>query len=469
METGPQTMIPILTSFAPLFSKPVFAHVQLLVAGAILAPGKRTITALLRVIGKGEECHFQTYHRVLNRDRWSPLKAASLLLAWLLITLAPAGALVFGIDDTIERRRGAKIRAKGIYRDPVRSSQSHFVKASGLRWIVMALLVEIPWAKRVWALPFLTVLAPSERYHQERGRQHKTVVDWARQMITLVRRWCPDRAIVVVADQTYAVLRLLDRCRQLSVTLVTRLRLDAALYDPAPPREPGQIGRPRRKGQRQPTLQQRLNDPTTEWNRVKITDWYGTGARTVEVATGTAVWYHGGEPVVPIRWVLVRPLPKEADGREPFEPQALLCTDLGETPEQVLVWFVRRWTMEVTFEEARAHLGIETQRQWNDRAIARTTPALLGLYSLVTLGAHRGAEKGELRVRRAAWYPKELPTFSDALACIRRQLWTGATLRGFETTESIFTSGLTPDRKELHEPLSPAIVSHLIETLCYAN
>lgn len=331
--TLPQDMIVVLSSFAPLFSLPVFQHVQLLVAGALLTPGKRTVTAILRVMGQSQDPHFQTYHRVLNRDRWSSRKVAEVLLAWLLKRLVPEGEVVLGIDETLERRRGEQIAAKGIYRDPVRSSQSHFVKASGLRWIVMDLLVTIPCANRVWALPFLSVLAPSERYHEKQGRRHKTVVGWTRQMITQVRRWCPGRKLVLVADQTYAVLRLLDRCRQLSVTMVTRLRLDAALYDPAPPRVPGTLGAPRKKGERQPTLKQRLADPATEWTRVRVADWYGEGARTIEVATGTAVWYHGGEPVVPLRWVLARPLPKQEDGRDPFEPQALLCTEPTASPE----------------------------------------------------------------------------------------------------------------------------------------
>jgi hypothetical protein len=148
-----------------------------------------------------------------------------------------------------------------------------------------------------------------------------------------------------------------------------------------------------------------------------VEQWYGEGPREVEVATDTAVWYHTGKPPVAIRWVLIR------DPKQAFKPQALLSTNLEHTPEQILPWFVRRWTMEVTFEEARAHLGMETQRQWNARAIARTTPALLGLYSIVTLTAHLLIEKGITTVRRMAWYRKTRPTFSDALALVRRQLW----------------------------------------------
>jgi hypothetical protein len=169
MLTVPKEFAILMTTFAPLFTKRVWQHVQLLLIGAILSPGQRTVTAALRVMGLAQAKDFQQYHRVLNRAVWSSLEGARLLWVLLVSMLAPTGPLIMGLDDTLERRRGAKIQAKGIYRDPVRSSHSHMVKASGLRWLSLMLLVSIPWAKRVWALPFFTVLAPSERYHQERG------------------------------------------------------------------------------------------------------------------------------------------------------------------------------------------------------------------------------------------------------------------------------------------------------------
>jgi hypothetical protein len=341
------------------------------------------------------------------------------LLCALVAAFVPADApVVLGLDEHIERRRGAKIAAKGIYRDAVRSSKSFFVKTSGLRWVSLMLLAPIPWAQRIWALPFLTVLAPSERYHAERGWRHKTLTDWARQMIRQVRHWLPQRALVVVLDSTYAVLELLAEGPRLdpAVTLVTRLRLDAGLYDPAPPRGPHTKGAPRKKGARQPTLAQRVADPTTVWETVTLR-WYGGMLRTVALATGTAVWYHPGKPVVPLRWVLIR------DPQGEFPPQALLCTDRTVQPQQIVEWFVQRWQVEVTYEEARAHLGIETQRQWSEQAILRSTPALLGLFSLVTLLAQQLLQGRALPVRHAAWYTKTQPTFVDTLALVRRHLW----------------------------------------------
>ena len=419
MRDLPEAIITVLRQFELAFSERVWEWAKILLVGAILAPGTRTVTSALRVIGLSRERQFQTFHRVLNRDRWSSRQLSGILLRVLLRAFVPPDRpLVLGLDDHIERRRGAKIAAKGIYRDPVRSSKSFFVKTSGLRWVCLLLLAPIPWAQRVWALPFLTVLAPSERYHQERKMVHKTLTAHARQMIAQVRRWLPNRQIVVTADSSYAVLELLAACAGLAqpVTLVTRLRLDAALYEPAPAREPGTKGAPRKKGERQPSLAQRLNDPRTVWERHTV-QWYGGTTRQVELASGTAVWYHSGKPVVPLRWVLIR------DVLGQFEPQALLSTDQEVAAPQIVAWFVLRWQVEVTFEEARAHLGVETQRQWSALAIVRTTPALLGLFSLVTVLAHQLLQGQVLPVRQAAWYQKALPTFSDTLALVRRELW----------------------------------------------
>jgi len=277
-------------------------------------------------------------------------------------------------------------------------------------------------------------------------------------MLLLVRRWWPEREkFVAVADSGYACIRLLAACRGFlpkPVTFVTRfLRLDAALYEPAPPRKPKQIGRPRLKGKRLPTLAAVAHDPSTTWMPVVVADWYGKGERTVEVASATAVWYHTGLPLVPLRWILIR------DPQGEFAPQALLCTDLGVEPARILSWFVLRWKMEVTFQEARRHLGVETQRQWSELAIRRTTPALLGLFSIVTLYAHQRMVlqgSGALRQEEAAWYRKLHPTFfSDALALVRRELWAEGTFcRSAREAETV--------------KLPRVFVERLTETLCYA-
>jgi hypothetical protein len=301
-------------------------------------------------------------------------------------------------------------------------------------------------------LPFLSALAPSERYAARRGKRHKKITEWAWQMLLVVRRWHPKRKIVAVADRAYASLKLLDRCRRLSdpITFVTRLRLDAALYEPAPPRRPHQLGRPRLKGERLPNLSVVAEDPGTIWESAEIANWYGSGESGLEIASETAVWYSTGLPAVPIRWVLIR------DPEGGFEPQALLCTGLEADPQEIVSWFVRRWQLEVTFQEARRHLGFETQRQWSEMAIRRTTPALLGLFSLIALFAHRWTREASGTFRRqATWYRKRHPTFADALAVVRKELWAGATFYGsLAQSETI--------------KVPRAYVERLTDAVCYA-
>ena len=431
MVSLPLWMIAILSEFAPaIYQMSTWYKVEVLVAGAILARGQRTVSAVLRVMGLSQDRNYAMYHHVLSRAVWSGLEVSAILLRVLIKTFDVGGPLVFGIDETIERRRGDKITAKGlttvkskgIYRDGVRSSKSHFVKASGLRWISVMWLTRIPFAQRIWALPFLTALAPSERYYQERGRKPKAITDWARQLVYQVRRWLPKRALIFVADSSYAALNFLHDCQTLPnpVTVITRLRLDAALYEPAPPYS-GK-GRPRKKGKRLPTPQQLVDDPNTAWVRWPFV-WYNHQVRDIEISTHQAVWFHYGQPPVPIRFILIR------DVAGQFDPQALLSTDLTLDPLDSLVFFKRRWQMEPTFRHLREHLGMETQRQWSDKAIARTTPTLMGLFSLITLLAHSLLSRHDLTTRSAAWYSKPLPTFSDALALVRSTLWTYLTFQ----------------------------------------
>jgi hypothetical protein len=445
-------MIRLLAPFAPLFSKSVFQHVQVLVAGAILAPGRRTVSSALRAMGLDQHKRFHRYHRVLSRASWSSREVSRILLGLLVEAFVPEGdPLVVGIDETLERRWGKKISARGVYRDPVLSTHENFVKSSGLRWVCVMLLVEVPWAARAWALPFLSVLAPSERYAAKRGKRHKKITEWAWQLLLLLRRWYAQREIVAVADRAYATLKLLDRCRKLSnpITFITRLRLDAALYEPAPPRRRGQRGRPRIKGERLPNLSEVAQDPNTVWKPTKIANWYGGGERIVEIASETAVWYSTGLFAVPVRWVLI------TDPRGEFKTQALLCTDLEADPKKILCWYVMRWQLEVTYQEMRRHLGFETQRQWSELAIQRTTPALLGLFSLTTLFAHERMAQAAGAFRQAAWYHKRHPTFADALAMMRKELWASATFYG------------SPAQTDTVK-VPRAFVERLTDAVCYA-
>ena len=452
MLTPPDAIVAVLVPFAKLFTNPTWRKAQVLVVGAILTPGQRTVTAALRVMGRSDHRDYARYHEVLNRAVWSPRQAARILLMLLLQHLDHGDdPLVFGIDETLERRRGPRINTRGIYRDAVRSSRHQLVKASGLRWISLMWLGHVPWAGRHWALPVLTVLAPSARYHQQQGRRHKKLTDWARQMILQLRRWLPQRPLVLVGDNGYAVLDLLHRCQSLRepVTLIVRLRMDAALYAPAPPRQQGQNGRPPLKGARRPSLKTLLDQPQTTWASTTVA-WYDGATRTVELTSQTAVWYRSGKPPVPIRWVLIR------DPQGSFATQALLCIDPAEDPTRILQWFVLRWQLEVTFQEVRTHLGVETQRQWSDLAIARTTPVLLGLFSWTTLAAHALQDRSAMTQRTAAWYDKPSPTFVDAIALVRRRLWLAS--------EGFSLSAADPDIQEL--PV--ALFHRLVDSLAYA-
>jgi hypothetical protein len=263
------------------------------------------------------------------------------------------------------------------------------------------------------------------------------------------RRWLPKRTMVLVGDSSFAVLDLLATLMRQGLVCITRLRLDAALYEPAAPREAGAKGRPRKKGARLPTLSQRLQDAKTEWQSVVVPDWYGNSEHRLEICSDSAVWYHAGLPVLPIRWVLLR------DPKGDFAPQALLCTDPDRDPHDIIGWFVRRWSLEVTFRETRDHLGIESQRQWSDPAIARTTPCLLALFSIVTLLAARLSKRTRLAVSDAVWYRKQQPTFADALAAVRREIWDA---QGFSMSRH------RPDSQKLSKALREGITY----ALCHA-
>ena len=453
MNTLPEVIISLLHPFEHLFHPRTWRKAQLLAVGAILSPAKRTVTSALNILGIGQRGDFAIYHHVLNRARWSSLKLSRVMMMMMVERLCQSDEpLVFGIDETIERRWGKRIAAKGVYRDPTRSTDEKIVMTSGLKWVSLMCLTRIGWADRHWALPFLTALSPSKSYAKRNGGRHKTITDLARQMLVCLRRWLPDRELVVVCDGGYARREFLKYCQGMSkpVVVVTRLRKDASLYRPAPPRRPGQIGRPRVVGERLPNPSEVLADPDTPWTtcRVRASD---STISTVETTSGVAVWYIGGKPLVPVRWLIVR----DPTGR--IGSRVLLCTDTEAEPIRVLQWYMLRWQVEVTFEELRAHMGVETQRQWSDRAIARTTPALFGLFSVVALAADAliGSED-RLSARSTTWYEKANPTFADAIALVRRCLWTHQ--RAFTTLER---------KAELIKVPRPLYI-RLIDSICYA-
>jgi hypothetical protein len=412
-----------LSAFAVAFTGPAYAKALVLMKGTILAPGRRTVAAALRAVGLGDDEHFTNYHRLLNRDRWSPWVLSKVLLSLIIeLCLTADAPLLIAIDETLERRSGPRIRYRGSFYDAVRSTATKVHTSLGIRWLCLAILVPVPWSRRLWALPFLVVPVLSEKTCVKLGKPPHSLIDWAAIVIQRVRRWQPKREIMVVGDGTYAVVNLIRHCQDLqqAVTLIARLRLDALLYDPPEPRPKSKRGPKPKKGAKQPTLGERLQATTTVWKPLTV-PWYGGISRCIEFATGTALWHRRGQDPVPMRWVLMR-CPSDSPKKEQFKPIALFSSNLTTSAQQVITAFILRWYIEVTFQELRAHLGFETQRQWSTRAIERTTPCLFGIFSLVVLMA-KIRHCDQLPIRRTAWYDKKEASFSDVLAAVRRDLW----------------------------------------------
>ena len=291
-----------------------------------------------------------------------------------------------------------------------------------MQWLVLAVLVPLPWCGRPWALPVLTIPALSPATSAKLGRRHRTCFERVGTLARLARRWLPGRGLVLVADGGFAAVGLGHACRRAGVALVTRCRLDVALYDPPAPKDP-----------RQATLKARLACAGTAWSRHRVA-WYGGRLEDADLAGGTALWHRAGQPPLPIGWVLAR----DPEGHR--RPLALCCTDPAACPPQVLAWYLARWNVEVTFEELRAWLGAETQRGWCLLTTQRATPCLFGLFSIVALSAH-ALHPDHLPVRAAAWYAKDEPTFADALASVRRALWAA---RNSRTQADPIDSPLSP-------------------------
>jgi len=422
MPPLPSEMVPLVLAFAPAFSRPTFARAVLLLCGTLLASGRRTVSAALRAVGRADDPHFGAYHRVLSRARWSPLLLGRTLLGLVAARLVAAdGPVLLLLDETLERRRGRRIAYKGRFRDAVRSRGQDVVTSEGVQWLVLAVLVPLPWCRRPWALPVLTVPALSPATSAKLGKRHRTGVERAATLARLVRRWLPGRDLILVADGGFAAVSLGHACRRAGITFVTRCRTDAALYDPPAPKPAGRRGRAPSKGPRQPTLKTRLADPATTWVRHEVA-WYGGEPVAVALASGTALWHRSGQPPLPLRWVLVH---DPAGGRKPL---ALCCTNPDACPPEILARYLARWNIEVTFEELRAWLGAETQRGWSLRTTQRSTPGLFGIFSIVVLSAH-ALHPEQLPTRTAAWYPKAEPTFADALAAVRRAIWAAGNSR----------------------------------------
>ena len=419
----PSEFQPVISVFSVAFSSRVWQKAELLLLGAFCCPGSRTICNLLRSLGLSEERRFHKYHRFLSKDKWSALSLSKVLLYCLVNAFVPAGeALVFGVDETMERRWGPKIQKRGIYRDAVRSSASHFVKCSGLRWMCLMLLVPLPWLnKGCWALPVLTALCPSERYWKKRSlpRAHKPLLTWAAQLLTWLSRYAKrlNRPVFLTADGTYATYELMDKAIDVGIGLIARMRMDARLFHFPPPPVPGKRGPKAKIGKRILNMTKRLTDGRIKWIEVRFDEWYGKTNKLMLITWGDAIWSRNSHQKVPLRWVLI----KDPTGK--LDPVLLACSNIEASAQQIVQFFVRRWQVEVTFAEVRRHLGVETQRQWSDLAIERTTPLLMALKSIICLLAKPLFVADDIPINTTAWYRKKHFTFSDIHAAVRHKIW----------------------------------------------
>jgi len=413
--TIPSAAEQLFLQFSITFTQPTFQRILPLAIGAILTMGRRTVTAVLWTIRTVIKGHHSTYHRVFSRAVWSLWPLGKVLATAILRYIPPDQPVLVPIDDTTAQHRGKHVYGKGCHHDAVRSAHKHVVYRWGHRWIVLAISVKLPFTSRRWALPVLAALYRPKELNLGEGHRHKTPPHLARQLMAVLIHWFPKRKFVFLGDGGYASHELANFCyrHRRHATLVSRFHGDANLYAPAPKRK-ARMGRPRIKGRKLPTPQEvvvhrQLTEATVSW--------YGGSDRRVQLTSGTGQWYKGGEGLVPIRWVFVH------DIQGTHRDEYFYTTDTSLSGGQIASWFTSRWPIETTFQEVRAHLGFETPRQYVAKSVLRTAPCLLGLFSVVCLIFAEHTRCHRIQVRRTEWYVKAEPTFSDAIATVRRLFW----------------------------------------------
>lgn len=409
----PAEAAPLVAALAPAFTTPTFRHFRLLLVAAVLAPGRRTVANLVRTAGALARAHRTTYQRVLSSASWSGLHLGCLLGGFVLHHLAPTGRVTLVGDDTVESHPGRRVYGKARHRDPVRSSHAYTAWRYGHKWVVLAVLVRLPFAARPWALPILVDLYRDAPTDAARGRPHRTPARLMCRLLRLALLRFPGREFTFVGDAGYGTHDVARFCRRHGgrLVLVSKLHPDANLFAP-PPRYRGN-GRPRVKGR--PLSKPRAAVGRRRRFRRLTVGWYGGGTRRVGVASATGHWYKAGRGLVPLRWVFVR------DDTGTHRDEFFFTTDPGLPPAAVIAAYTGRWNLETTFEELRAHLGLGTTRGWCPRTVVRAAPCLFGLYTVVAL-LYQALPRAK-RVGGVTWPGKADTTFSDALAAVRRWLW----------------------------------------------
>jgi hypothetical protein len=474
---------PLLDQFAPVFLQPTCQRFLVLLVAAILTTGRRTISNLLRTVPGLAPGDPSSYHRVFSKRRWSSLRLARLLAGFILDHFVADGPVSLAGDDTVAERRGAKVHGKGCHRDPVRSTHSFTAYRWGHKWVVLTILVKFPFAVRPWALPILVALyrcaekvpakgkakvkarkvkgragakaerrtrrnAPAPASPSPSTRRHKTPSELMRQLLAVLIHWFPDRQFIFAGDGgygTHALATFVHRHRS-HVSLVSLFYPDANLYDPPPKVVGKRNGRPRKKGDKRPAPAA-VVAATSERTALDVA-WYGGGRRDVESVVGTGQWYKGGEGLVPVSWVFVR------DRTGTHRDSYLFSTDPDLTAQQVIETYTGRWSIETTFQEMRAYLGLETTRGWKQRTVLRAAPCLFGLYSVVAL-LYAGLPREADHLGAVIYRGKTEVAFSDAITAVRRRLWLEGVFEGHGQTEA-FRNLPRPFQAVLLAALAPA-------------
>lgn len=407
---------PLLTSLGIAFSERTGQRAMVLLIGAILTMGRRTVTGVLWTVRSIAPGHFSSYHRVFSRATWSLWPLGKSLATGVLKWIPEDQPVPVAADDTVAQHRGPKVYGKAKHRDGVRSSHSMTVWKWGHKWVVLAIVVQLPFTTKRWALPVLCALYRSKERNRAEGRRHKTPAHLARQLMAALIHWFPRRKFVFLGDGgfgSHELARFFHRHHR-RATLVSRFYRDANLYGP-PPKRRARTGRPRIKGRKLPSPRDGVK--RSGKGRRATVNWYGGATRRVELISDTGQWYRIGQGLVPVRWVHVHDI--QGTHRDDW----VYSTDPTLSPAQIVSFFTGRWPIETTFQEMRHHLGFETTRQRTEKSVLRTGPCLMGLFSVVCLIYAEHVKRAKVSPRQTPWYAKAEPTFSDALATVRRLFW----------------------------------------------
>jgi hypothetical protein len=446
----PREAEPLIRAFAPAFTRPTYRRFVLLLLGAIVTCGRRNVSRILWTVRSLLQGHPSSYHRFFSQARWSPWVLARVLVLAVVDELVPPGEpiLVAG-DDTVAGHSGKKVWGKACHRDAVRSGRGWTAHTWGHRWVVLAILVKLPFASRRWAMTVLWALYLPPQMNKKQNRRHKVPSQLAQSLLAALMHWLPQRRFIFLGDGHFSGHELADFARRhrQRLTLVGRLRAKASLYRKPQVRSArsAAAGRPRHVGTRLPSPQEQVTHAKPRKLNVR---WYGNTRRTVSVVSDTGIWCR--RPLrCPIRWVYVQdPISKRTD--------YFYSTDPMMSPRRIIEWFAARWSLEVTFQEAKQHLGFQSTCQRTQTSVLRAAPCLMGCFSVITLiyNALLARQPALAMPRQTLCHHKSEPTFSDALFTVRKVLWQQTILQ--QTPGGTLVAKLPPK-------LRTFMISHLAE------